>query len=344
MPPTTNIARAVLATWFGLLLVALPRGASGQDCPPWNGLRHQDTSQLNVPLGETDAISSADPVHAGHQAPLPPLQTQPRGYLAQPVAYTTTTLPPIASAPANRYPGGLGQPPGAEGPADGQNASPVPMKTMPTETVPVETVSSEVDPQTPAAGESGASTAIPLPPPVKRSAIPLKPSADGDSGSSRDVGGLSSVLTMGISLSVVLGVFFIVAWLMRRVAPGASSALPGEVVEVLGQAPLASRQQVHLLRCGKKLLLVSISTAGTETLTEITDPEEVDRLAGLCRQTHAQSATETFRHVFGQFTGTASRAELADSGVSDDVDPPARDPRSLDDPELGIGILRGHHA
>jgi len=344
MPPTTNIARAVLAAWFGLLLVALPRGVSGQDCPPWNGSRHQDTRpagaiQLNVPLGEADAISSADPVHAGYQTPLPAPQTQPRGYLAQPVAYTTTTLPPSASAAANRYPGGLAQPPGAERPADGQNASPVPAKTGP-----AETVSAEVDPQTPAAGESGASTAIPLPPPVKRSAIPLKPSGDGDSESSRNVGGLSSVLTMGISLSVVLGVFFIVAWLMRRVAPGASSALPGEVVEVLGQAPLASRQQVHLLRCGKKLLLVSISTAGTETLTEITDPEEVDRLAGLCRQTHAQSATETFRHVFGQFTGTASRGELADSDVSDDVDPPARDLRSFDDAEIGIGILRGHHA
>ena len=69
-------------------------------------------------------------------------------------------------------------------------------------------------------------------------------------------------------------------------AGGAKSAtlLPTEVVEVLGRAPLAGRQQMHLLRCGNKLLLVSVTPTGAETLTEVTDPVEVDRLSGLCRQ------------------------------------------------------------
>ena len=45
----------------------------------------------------------------------------------------------------------------------------------------------------------------------------------------------------------------------------------------------------------------SITSAGAETLTEITDPEEVVRLAGFCRQKHPQSATAAFREVFEQF-------------------------------------------
>jgi len=107
--------------------------------------------------------------------------------------------------------------------------------------------------------------------------------------------GLGSLVTVGGSLAVVLGLFLMVAWLL--------TPLPSEVVEVLGRAPLAGRQQLHLLRCGRKLLLVSVTPAGAETLTEISEPEEVDRLAGLCQQARPGSATQAFRQVFEQFTG-----------------------------------------
>jgi flagellar biogenesis protein FliO len=105
------------------------------------------------------------------------------------------------------------------------------------------------------------------------------------------------------SLALVLGLFFLVAWTMRRAAPGGVVQLPREVVDVLGRAVLANRAQVHLIRCGNKLLLVSVSPTGIETLTEITDPDEVNRLAGLCRQAQPGSATAAFRHVLQQFAG-----------------------------------------
>ncbi len=118
-----------------------------------------------------------------------------------------------------------------------------------------------------------------------------------------------SLLTVGASLATVLGLFFLAAWFMRRATPAGSLALPSDVFEVLGRAPLASRQQAYLLRCGKKLLLVSITSAGAETLTEITDADEVLRLAGLCRQKHPQSATAAFREVFGQFAPTNPKSK-----------------------------------
>jgi hypothetical protein len=64
---------------------------------------------------------------------------------------------------------------------------------------------------------------------------------------------------------------------------------------------------MQLIRCGHKLLLVCISAAGAETLTEITDPQEVDRLAGLCRQAHPHSATASFQQVFQQFGQKGAR-------------------------------------
>ncbi|MGW8257347.1 MAG: FliO/MopB family protein, partial [Thermoguttaceae bacterium] len=111
---------------------------------------------------------------------------------------------------------------------------------------------------------------------------------------------LPSLATVVGSLSVVIGIFLILAWILRRTVPQQLTRLPNEAFEVLGRAPLVGKQQVHLLRCGTKLLLVSVTPAGTETLTEITDPMEVDRLAGLCRQSNPHSATAAFRQIFEQ--------------------------------------------
>jgi flagellar biosynthetic protein FliO len=117
------------------------------------------------------------------------------------------------------------------------------------------------------------------------------------------------MITVASSLAIVLGVFLLAAWFMRRAAPNGSLSLPGDVFEVLGRAPLGQRQQVHLLRCGSKLLLVSVTSSGAETLTEVADPVEVDRLAGLCRQAHPQSATAAFRQVFQQFAPRRPQSE-----------------------------------
>ena len=147
-----------------------------------------------------------------------------------------------------------------------------------------------------------------LPPPGTRNSAPA-------GKSSGRLGGLASLVTVGGSLALVLGLFMIMAWILRRTIPGTVQALPGEVVEVLGRAPLAGRQQVHLVRCGSKLILVSVTPEGAETLTEITDAEEVDRLAGLCRETHPGSATSAFRHVFGQLARQRTDSEMVvDSG------------------------------
>ena len=89
--------------------------------------------------------------------------------------------------------------------------------------------------------------------------------------------------------------------LLQLVDRAGGQAFDRDAVEVFGRAPLAKGQFMHLLRVGNKLLLVSVSNAGVEPLTEITDPIEVDRLAGLCKQSHPHSSTTAFRQVFQQF-------------------------------------------
>ncbi len=90
-------------------------------------------------------------------------------------------------------------------------------------------------------------------------------------------------LPMAGSLAVVLVVFFALMALLRRGLPAQGGKLPPAVLEVLGQATLAGKQQLHLVRCGHKLLLTCTTTTGTHTLTEIGEPAEVERLIALCR-------------------------------------------------------------
>ncbi|HUY36999.1 MAG TPA: flagellar biosynthetic protein FliO [Pirellulales bacterium] len=116
-------------------------------------------------------------------------------------------------------------------------------------------------------------------------------------GKARPISAASSLVTGLASLAVVLGLFFTVAWAMRRGMPAGAATLPRQAVEVLGRTSLAGRQYAHLVRCGNKILLVYLAPGVAETLTEITDPAEVDRLADLCRRQPPTSAGASFRRI-----------------------------------------------
>lgn len=119
--------------------------------------------------------------------------------------------------------------------------------------------------------------------------------------SSRANSGSRATTTMLGSLTVVLAAFFVLVWLSRKTAPKGLTPLPGEVFESLGRAPLTGRQQMQLIRLGNKLVLLNVTSTGAETLTEITDIDEVNRLAALCQQGRTGSISDTFRQVLSQY-------------------------------------------
>ena len=61
------------------------------------------------------------------------------------------------------------------------------------------------------------------------------------------------------------------------------AALPTDVFEVLGEAPLAGQHAARIVRFGPKTLLVAVSSSGCQTLAEIADPQSTDRIAAACR-------------------------------------------------------------
>ena len=151
--------------------------------------------------------------------------------------------------------------------------------------------------------------------------IPLGAAGD-RSGSSTSEGRSTpttgrTLTTVVGALAVCLGVFFLFVWITKRHAPAGLAPLPKEVVESLGRASLSGRQQLQLLRIGRKLVLLHVTSTSAETLTEIVDPVEVDRLVGLCQQTSPNSVTASFREVLTHYESEPAKGFLGDVGQSD---------------------------
>lgn len=108
---------------------------------------------------------------------------------------------------------------------------------------------------------------------------------------------INSTVTTVAATSVVLGLFFLSIWVVKRGMPCANSALPDEVVSIVGRKQLSPKRYLQLLRVGHKLVLLSVTPDGTEALTEVSDPREVDRLLGLCMQSSSYSSTAEFEDV-----------------------------------------------
>ena len=150
-------------------------------------------------------------------------------------------------------------------------------------------------------------------------AVSLAPRGSADSSLAAKT--IPSFATVFSSLAIVVGLFLVVAWVMRRKLGGDALSVPTDVVNLLGRLELPGRHQLQLIRCGSKLLLLSVSAGAAETLTEITDPIEVDRLAGLCQQRDSRSSTFVFGQVLGQFGKESSDKGFAASEADSTFDP-----------------------
>lgn len=105
----------------------------------------------------------------------------------------------------------------------------------------------------------------------------------GEVAPGRTAGAASLWKTFG-ALGLVLGLIVLGARLWKKHGPRIAAGLPAEAMEVLGKRHLDSRQSIQLVRLGSRILVLGSTPAGLRTLAELTDPVEVDYLAGLCRR------------------------------------------------------------
>lgn len=122
------------------------------------------------------------------------------------------------------------------------------------------------------------------------------------------------------ALAVVVALIFVVRMLLKRFAGSSRPTRRAGAIEVLAQARLAPRQQVSLLRLGRRLVLVGSGPAGLSSLAEVTNAEEVDELLAAVRS----GGPGAFAGVFARYIGAAAGRPGGDSGQKAGGEPPSK--------------------
>jgi flagellar biogenesis protein FliO len=321
MPPNPLRASSVAGT--SVTPAADPFATTGTgDVPTLHFDARVQPAGADEPAAEEEPAS---PILGGDESALP-LSSQAGGAAPTPTAPSAAveppavefTLPPYAAAadvelppaepavvrePPNSYP------PVAEysdaSPAESVAALPVSPPDVPEVSVPVAGYEMSAD--------------------VDRRLAPATPERGPyDSNAPRGAGGssylpaafskLDGLSTAGAGLAIVVGLFLVCMWMVRRTGPKPTGVLPSEAFAVLGRAPLNAGAFAQLLRVGNKLVLVAVSSDGAQPLTEVTDPDEVDRLTGLCRGSRPGGHSAEFQQVLAQLSREPARGFLGREG------------------------------
>lgn len=155
--------------------------------------------------------------------------------------------------------------------------------------------------------------------------MPLEHSKREKSGETpaRPKGAFLRVLSTLGSLCLVLAVFFGFVLLLRGTSGKAGQSLPKEAAEHLGRIPLTAKVQLHLLRIGNRLVLLSVTADGATTLTELTDADEVVQVLAACRRNDDKGSSAAFRQVLNGFlpggsgVGERSGEKRSPAGLGD---------------------------
>ncbi|MCE5982466.1 flagellar biosynthetic protein FliO [Pseudomonas wadenswilerensis] len=93
-----------------------------------------------------------------------------------------------------------------------------------------------------------------------------------------------------LGLLLVLGLIFLLAWLLRRV----QNAAPGsaQVIEILGSRSLGPRDRLLLIQVGKEQILIGHSPGTIEALHVMAEPIEVPASARQATPEFAQRLME----------------------------------------------------
>jgi flagellar biosynthetic protein FliO len=136
-----------------------------------------------------------------------------------------------------------------------------------------------------------------------------------------NAGGLD-VQRLVTALGIVLGLILLARWVLRRFFGVAGATRATRAVQVLARSPLSPKQQLMLLRVGRRVIVVGDAGGQLNTLSEITDPDEVASLIGQVQDDHTGRASKSFGNLFGRMQGkfddeaAGAEAEPAATGQS----------------------------
>jgi flagellar biogenesis protein FliO len=119
------------------------------------------------------------------------------------------------------------------------------------------------------------------------------------------------MMSLGLVIALILGMkFFGQKWFLPK-----STRSNGRIVETLSRAIIGPKQQVLLIRVGKRRVLVVGDSGGKlAPLDQITDSDEIAELLGQLQTERSGAAAGAFSSLFGKSTEkyTASESRITD--------------------------------
>ena len=131
------------------------------------------------------------------------------------------------------------------------------------------------------------------------------------------------------ALAIVIALIFLLRWFGRIFFPAVRGRGASRAVEVLARSPVSAKQQVMLLRLGRRVLVVGDSGSQMNALCEIVDPDEVATLVGQLQEERSTTASKAFGAAFGRFR----------RGFESSAEAPAAAAPPLDEPEDDAPII-----
>jgi len=116
------------------------------------------------------------------------------------------------------------------------------------------------------------------------------------------------------ALAAVVALIFGLRWVLRRLGRSPRAGGGGLAMEVVAHAPLGARQQLALVRLGRRLVLVGTGPSGMSPLAEVTDPDEVSELLADARRGGGGLA----RYLKGGTAGAGPDAAGGEDGSKDE--------------------------
>jgi len=107
------------------------------------------------------------------------------------------------------------------------------------------------------------------------------------------------LVTVTSSLAIVLALFSGLVWVSRKFggASATSKPIPASALQPLGHIMLDPRTKLMLIKCGRRILVVSQTASGLTPITEVTDPEEVRELIACCSAEAREVFERTLRQI-----------------------------------------------
>lgn len=90
-------------------------------------------------------------------------------------------------------------------------------------------------------------------------------------------GAMGWLRTLG-AMAIVVGLIFAARWALKRWSPAKAAAKKSGPITVIAETSVGPRQQILLVRMGRRLVLVGNGPAGMSPLAEVTNADEVAEL------------------------------------------------------------------